>query len=105
MALDVDCGAIVVRFRSCRPRPDPKIPRAMCLSRGVVFASLGEDRTCQFQGNRSLIEALRSWYPLRQKGPKSARLSIPDGGTHGVPDPGVWFCLSEPCAAQLLSYR
>ena len=43
--------------------------------------------------------------PLRQKGPKSARLSIPDGGTHGVPDPGVWFCLSEPCAAQLLSYR
>jgi hypothetical protein len=70
MALDLDRGAIVVRPvlpASARS----KIPRAMCLSRGVVFASLGEDRTCQFQNNRSLIEALRSWYPLRKKGHQS----------------------------------
>jgi hypothetical protein len=66
-----------------------KIPRAMCL----LFASPGRSQP-PCSPTFSDRSAPQSWYLLRKKGRSLPVCPIPDGGTNGVPDRGVRFCLS-----------
>jgi hypothetical protein len=65
--------SIIITPTSRRASAPIQDPARSVPSRGVVFASLGEDRTCW--PTFSDRGAPQSWYPLRKKGPKSARLS------------------------------
>jgi hypothetical protein len=103
------CDSSSSRLARLGPIQDParNVP-----SRGVVFASLGEDRTCQFEDTLnvlqcSLIEALRS-HGIRSGRKAEVCPSVlyqteePTACRIAVSGSASAYCLREPCAAQLL---